>query len=282
MPEFRADLHCHTTCSDGTTSPEEIVRMAASIGLSGLSITDHDSINAYEIAAPVAQELGIRLLPGVEFSSIFRETSIHILGYGFSLKSLPLRTFCQRHLERRKNRNQAILERLKKEGMAVSEHELADAKPLDASHRHHTPGRPHIALAMVKKGYVKTIQEAFYKYLGEKGTCYVPGEPFSIEETIEIIHQSGGIAIIAHPHLIEKRSIKKQLLSMAFDGLEAYYAKFPPWEEKKWVQIAEEKGWLITGGSDFHGEHKPYITLGCAWVNEEIFNRLWLHYKQHE
>lgn len=281
MPEFRADLHCHTNCSDGTNSPAEIVRMAVDQGLSGLSITDHDTVEAYEEAVPLAKELGILLLPGVEFSSELKNTSIHILAYAFSLKNIALRAFCKRHLERRQDRNREILEELRRHGMPISEWEVIKANPVVGHKTQHSPGRPHIAQAMVMKGYVQSIEEAFHKYLSEKGSCYVAGKPFTIEETLDVIHQAGGLSIIAHPHLIDRRAIRKILFELPFDGLEAYYAKFPIWEQLKWVEKANEKGWLITGGSDFHGERKSYITLGCSWVNQEYFDRLWLHYKRH-
>ena len=145
-----------------------------------------------------------------------------------------------------------------------------------------TIGRPHIAQAMMKKGYVFSVEEAFKKYLAEGKPCYFKGHSFSVEETLQVIHDVHGLAIIAHPHLIERSSTVKRLLEMNFDGLEAYYAKFPPKQEQKWVKIAQFKKWLITGGSDFHGDIKPHIPLGCSWVNEEIFRFLQSHYLKNQ
>lgn len=280
MTEFRADLHCHTTCSDGSLSPQEIIRLASSIGLKGLSITDHDSIDAYDTALPVAKELSIEMIPGVEFSANHRNISVHILGYAFSLDNENIRLFCQRHQQRREKRNRAILELLAKHGMPITEDELLASVMEFAPLMHKSIGRPHIAQAMIHKGYVESVYEAFAKYLKEGKPCYAAGDIFTVEETINVIHQAKGLAIIAHPHLIENAGLLHQLLEMNFDGLEGYYARFPILQEERWIKIAQKKGWLITGGSDFHGVVKPTIPLGCSWVNEAVFRQMQNHYHQ--
>lgn len=262
---FRADLHCHTTCSDGSFTPEELVQLAAKFKLKGLSITDHDTIQAYSAAIPLCKELGIELIPGAEFSSVLNDASIHILGYGIDIDSPKIIEFCNLHRQRRTNRNRAILEKLESLNMPISPDEIA---------RKDTVGRPHIAQAMIKKGYVKSIQEAFKKFIGDGKPCYDPGKPFSVQETIDIIHEAHGVAVIAHPHLIPRKKTIKALLELNFDGIECYYGNFQANEHQKWVHMAHQKGWLITGGSDFHGDLKPGINLGCSWVNEEVFNKL--------
>lgn len=269
MTEFRADLHCHSTCSDGTFTPEELIAHAASLGLQGLSITDHDNIDAFEKALPHAEKLHIRLLPGIELSASHREETIHILGYGVDTRSPSLVSFCKQHQERREKRNSAILELLRKEQIVITEQELAAAAGGGSI------GRPHIAKIMIQKGVVKDLNEAFKKYLGDGKSCYAPGVRFTIEETIDVIHQADGFAILAHPHLIEKRKIVKEILDMDFDGLEGYYANYPKNIQHKWVKIGKDKGWIVTGGSDFHGTIKPYSSLGSSWTNEETFNMLY-------
>ncbi len=274
MLDFRADLHCHSTCSDGTFSPEQLVRAAKEMGLSGLSITDHDSISAYDTALPLAKEVGLEMIVGVEFSSMHFEESVHILGYAFPLDSQPIIELCARHNERRQQRNLAILQKLALNHMPVSEEDVLAELSASGPQNQHTIGRPHIAQAMIKKGYVKTVQEAFQQYLGEGKSCFSPGESVSTQETIDIIHSAGGVAILAHPHLMDNRIILKRLLKMNFDGLEGYYGKLQAAQHKKWVSLGKEKAWLVTGGSDFHGSIKPNIPLGCSWVNEEVFRRL--------
>lgn len=274
MTAFHADLHCHTTFSDGTFTPDALLNLAKKENLSGLAITDHESIKAYDIALPLAKELGIEMISGAEFSALHNGTSIHVLGYAFYLKSPLIHEFCLRHRQRRTKRNQAILELLAKHNMLITEEEIN----LNASDElPRSIGRPHIALAMLKKGYVATIQEAFRNYLGEGKRCYAQGESFSVEETIDIIHQANGLAVIAHPHLISETSIMHQLLELKFDGIETYYANFPSDKNQRWMKIAKRKGWLMTGGSDFHGDVKPQIALGASWTPEETFRILQKH-----
>lgn len=267
---FRADLHCHTTCSDGSVTPDKIIELALTKGLNGLSITDHDTIEAYGTALPVANSLGLQIVSGIELSAVHKHVSVHILGYSFSVESEIIKDFCIKHTRRRENRNRQILDLLKKHGMEVTEEEI---QPVSLTEKH-TIGRPHIALAMMRRGYVTSIQEAFHKYIGEGRPCYSPGGYFSVEETIDLIHRARGFAIIAHPHLIDDSSLVKDLLDMPFDGIEGYYSRFQLHHNEKWIQIGIKKGWLITGGSDFHGDIKPNIALGSSWVGEEVFSVL--------
>lgn len=136
---------------------------------------------------------------------------------------------------------------------------------------------------MIKKGYVQSVQEAFHLYIGENKPCYAPGvSKYTVEKTIEKIHEAKGLAVIAHPHLIEDGKIVNALLSMPFDGIEGYYARFSPEQEERWIKVGKRKGWLITGGSDFHGEIKPNNPLGCSWVGEETFNVLYELFRKNQ
>lgn len=280
MNEFRADLHCHSLCSDGTMSPSEIIDLAIKMGLNGLSITDHDTIAAYPEAILEAQSKNIQMIPGVEFSAIHRQTSVHILAYSFSLNSPIIKSFCQLHQKRRERRTMEILKLLAAQGMSLS----LDDFPSDllVPSLKHSMGRPHIALAMLKKGYVTSIQQAFHHYLGEGKPCYIPSSAFTVEETIELIHRANGLAIIAHPHLIENHAVCRDLLEMNFDGIEGYYARFQMTDHERWLKIGARKGWIITGGSDFHGSIKPNLSLGSSYVNEETFALLKQHYQNHQ
>lgn len=274
---FRADLHCHTTCSDGSLTPIEIVNLAMQVGLKGLAITDHDSIQSYAQALPEAEKIGLEMISGIEFSAMHHASSVHILGYSFSVGHPAITEFCLKHQQRRESRNQAILERLAANGMPVSQEEMLEWSLGSAS----TVGRPHIAQAMIKKGYVSTVQEAFKMYIGEGKPCYARGGSYSVEETIAVIHQAKGFAIIAHPHLIKEQKLVEQLVNLNFDGLEGYYALFYPSQNERWLKMAARKGWLVTGGSDFHGAIKPGIPLGASWVGEDTFRFLQERYKQN-
>lgn len=279
MIPFRADLHCHSTCSDGLLTPQELVQYAKQIGLSGLSITDHDTVAAYKEAIPKALELGLKMISGIEFSTLFADIPIHVLAYSFQLDHPSIQNYCQKHIERRHTRNLAIVAKLQQQGFNITYDEILQNAAQRASQ---TIGRPHIAMLMMEKGYVDSMQNAFKKYLGEKGLCYVPGTPFSTEETLQTIHATNGFAIIAHPHLIPKSSTVKRLLNLPFDGIEAYYASFSADENNKWVKIAQERNWLMTGGSDFHGSIKPINQLGSCFVNEETFQILAKRFHENE
>ncbi len=265
--EFRADLHCHTSCSDGTLSPKELIQLASRIGLRGLSITDHDTMAAYEEALPAAEQCGIKLGTGIEFSSDHQGQTVHILAYNFPLDSLEIAAFCIQHEQRRKDRNALMLKKLRAKGFIVEEHDLP---------RKGAIGRPHLAVAMLKRGYISSMREAFHRYLGEGKSCYASGFQFSVEETLHVIHQAGAKAFLAHPHLCPHTRIVKKILEMPFDGIECYYARCHPAHEQRWMKYAKERGLLYSGGSDFHGDIKPQIPLGCSWVDETAFDKIFL------
>lgn len=261
-----ADLHCHTTHSDGSASPEQIIDLAVKRGFKAVSITDHDTIEAYETVLPLAQKRGLEVMTGVEFSTHHKGVSVHILGYNFDLREKPIHDLIERHKKRRTERNQVIVELLKKKQMPIDEAAFFKLPGV--------VGRPHIALAMIAKGYVKSVKEAFLKYLGEDRPCYSPGTPFSVEETLEAIKASKGKAVLAHPHLLRNEKILSSLLTLPFDGMECYYANFPLQKNKRWLDLAQRKGWLITGGSDYHGTYKPTLHYGASYVDEPTFRRL--------
>ncbi len=261
-----ADIHTHTQASDGSFSPQDLVTHAKACGLFGLSITDHDTIAAYPEALAVAQKIDIKLGVGIEFSCVFEEHDVHLLGYDFDLKSQGIQELCLRHQKRRKNRNLMMLEKLRSEGIDISYDDIKG--PGDSR------GRPHIASVMVQKGYVTSIKEAFYRYLGEGKTCYVRGEGVTVSETIEIIHAAGGKAFIAHPHLLPSSFPIHLLLQEPFDGVECWYGTLSKKSAEPWVEIARQKQWLMSGGSDFHGSFKSDSRLGCKGVNEETFKQI--------
>lgn len=258
---YRADLHCHSTCSDGTCSPSELLLLAKEKGLRGLAITDHDTLDAYtKKLFSEAKSLGVKLFVGVEFSTRHKGYPVHLLGYGVE-KTPEILDFCEKHQERRLYRNRIILEKLKRLSIIINEEELGNPKD-------RTVGRPHIAQLLLEKGIVSSIQEAFNRFIGEGKPCFESGESVTPEETIQIIQNAGGKAFIAHPHLVRKGAVLNALLSMPFDGIECYYGRFNN-HEKRWLAVAERNGLLVSGGSDFHGTVKPHIELGCSWAGED-------------
>lgn len=271
----RFDLHSHSVCSDGSMSPKELLLHAKELGLSGLSITDHDTIESYKEIEDTAKEIDLDIISGVEFSAHLNDVSIHILAYSFSLDSAEIIEFCSKHLSRRRERNLNILSKLSKKGFHIKEEDLLinlDRAPICV-------GRPHIAQAMVKKGYVSSINEAFNRYIGEDCPCYHAGPRFCVEETLEVIKKGGGLSVIAHPHLIHNHKVEEALVNLPFDGIEVYYARFSQSQNGKWLQVAEKKNLLVTGGSDFHGIAKPHIHLGASTAPEQTFSILKKHYE---
>lgn len=264
---FRADLHCHTNKSDGSLTPSQLLKMAKEVGLSGISITDHDTIDAYEEAIPLAKELELQLGSGVEFSCSLNGVSVHVLAYDFDLTSSAIVSLCERHRIRRTTRLKGILERLNRYNIWITEEELQQFSTKSI-------GRPHIAQLMVSKGYAVSIKDAFQRFLGDGKPCYDPGEMVSVSETLSIIHHASGKAFVAHPHLIKHTILVKELMKLPFDGIECFYAKFPKGIESRWVNMAKERGLLMSGGSDFHGDTKDYIPLGCSWVDEPTFHQI--------
>lgn len=262
---FKADLHCHSLCSDGTLEPQELIQKAKEVGLQGLSITDHDTLKAYEnLIIPEGFIVGI----GVEFSCEYHRSSVHVLGYDVNPKHEAIQALCEQHVHRRKRRNQGILKKLALMGMVITEEEL------ESRFKQDNIGRPHIATLLIKKGYISTLQEAFNRWLGEGKPAFVQEGGISIEVTLKAIHQAGGKAFLAHPHLIENKKKLENLLQFSFDGIEAYYGRFPPEIQKVWEELAKKRGLLISGGSDFHGDIKPNSYLGSSFVGREDFDKI--------
>lgn len=272
MLNFRADLHSHTYFSDGSSSPEALLRLAKDSNLQGLSITDHDNVEAYEEALPIAKELDIKLLPGIELSAYHGKHSIHILGYGFDLKNEALLSTCHELAEARTAGNRLVLDKLKRHGFNISEEELTQ------TFTHRTLGRPHIAQLMVQKGYVPNVKAAFSDYLGDKAPCARGAlKVLSVADTISLIHQAGGLAVLAHPYHLKHKKLIHTLLNLdcKFDGIETFYGLMPPHLEKPVVEFALFHKLIMTGGSDFHGDMTPHLRLGCSFTPEETFNKFY-------
>lgn len=265
MNQFRADLHCHSICSDGTDEPKELLIKAKEMGLQGLSITDHDSIDAYTPALfEEAKTLEIELMTGVELSSEFNGSTVHVLGYHFDSNCPLFRDFITEMRRRREERNLSILQKLEKQKMKIDIDELKGIA---------TVGRPHIAALLVKKGYVNSLQEAFTKYLKDGALCSASYFRLTPTEAIQKIHEAKGKAIIAHPHFYPKTYLKR-LLNFNFDGIECHYGSFAKEVAAPFLEIAKKKDWIATGGSDYHGKVKPHLYLGASYVGRDVFEKL--------
>jgi 3',5'-nucleoside bisphosphate phosphatase len=255
------DLHVHTNLSDGTNSPEQVVRFAAQQGLRAIAITDHDTVAGVSRACEQGETNGVEVVPGVELSTKWDTGIMHVLGYWIRadhpdfVKSLDL-------LQRgRRERVPKILRRLDAQNIRVSQSEV------DLEARGGVPGRPHVGRVMVRKGYVKDIQDAFDKYLGKGRSAYVAKQVLFPEEAIRLLAQTAGICVLAHPYSLEEtpdglRAILKSLKRYGLRGIEAYCPKHSPEETNAFLDLARSLDLAVTGGTDYHGSNKPDIQMG--------------------
>jgi hypothetical protein len=263
------DLHIHSNASDGTLTPAQIVETAKRLGLGAVAITDHDTTEGSRVALPLARSSAVSLLSGVEISSapprsVPCKGSFHILGYGIDLDSRDLIQTLARLQEARKNRNPAIVECLNRLGFDITMDEIMDVVGNGQA------GRPHIAQAMVIKGFVRTIDEAFERFLARGKPAYVDKYRISCREAIELIRGAGGIAVLAHPYLLSLKDplaveqLVVSLKKMGLQGLEVYYPEHPPQATVFYEHLAKTHHLLKTGGTDFHGAIKPEIQMGTG------------------
>jgi predicted metal-dependent phosphoesterase TrpH len=239
------ELHCHTTCSDGTLTPSELVHAAVRAGVMALAITDHDTLSGWQEAVTTAQLHNLEIVQGVELSTVHNDRSLHILGFYPNAQQLsaPL----SERLEGRKRRSQKMIAKLEALGYPISLPELGEGM---------APGRPHLAKALVDAGHVKSMREAFDRLLGDAKPAYVHYEKFSISEGITLLRNCGAVPVWAHPYLFrggEVEDVLKELLDAGLMGIEVYHPSHTPKETKKLEALCSQYGLLMTGGSDYHG-----------------------------
>lgn len=279
MGQGLIDLHTHSTISDGSETPTRVIQMAAEKGLRALSLTDHDTVGGLDEAFEAASRLNdFELIPGIEISAEYEEGTIHILGHFIDYNNEALLKSLEVLQKARADRNPKIIRKLCDLGLEITEEEVAEIAGDGVV------GRPHIAQALINRGYVKNVQEAFDKYLKKNGKAYVDKERFSQVDSIDMIHKAGGVATLAHPKFVHGGNLKnveqliKSLAEKGLDGLEVYYGSHSPKEVKWFAELAEKYGLIATGGSDFHGKTKPDIEIGTGMgklkVPYEIVPRL--------
>ena len=263
MKTGQIDLHVHSSASDGTLSPSELVLEAKKQGLLAFALTDHDTIDGIAEARTAAKEAGIELIPGVELSTEYKEKEIHMVGLFLDETNPRLLEHLTRFRDNRKNRNLKMYELLQQEGFDITKEALQEMFP-DA-----VLTRAHVARFLLDKGYIKSISEAFEKYIGDGCRCNVPREKISPQEAIELIHHAGGKAILAHPilyHMSDQRlrELITDCVSCGLEGIEALYSTYQPGDERYIRRLADEYNLKLSGGSDFHGSNKPQIHLGSG------------------
>jgi 3',5'-nucleoside bisphosphate phosphatase len=266
------DLHSHSTASDGTDRPGEVVRQAKQAGLSALSLTDHDTVGGIAEAQHSAREVGIDFLPGIEISCSYpRPGTMHILGYGIDPASPALTTTLSELIRARNERNDRIIAALNAKGIPITlEQVRAVATRGDPRNENVTVGRPHIAKVLQMLGVVSNNAQAFRDYLGGNGLVYADKERLTNREAIDLIHSAGGVACLAHAFQLQKdnwaqlRNEIKHLKSLGLDAIEVIHSDHREALVAELSDIAKKLDLLCTGGSDYHGSNKKHIKLGTV------------------
>jgi predicted metal-dependent phosphoesterase TrpH len=272
------DLHTHTTHSDGSASPKELIARASSKGARSIAITDHDTVDSFVEARAASDRFGIEFVPGIEISADFSPGTMHILGYYVDDESTALKEKLAALKKAREKRNPEIAHHLEGLGFDISYDEVVQVAG------NNVVGRPHFARLLVEKGYVRSIQEAFDRLLKKGAPAYVEKARLSPAESIELIHRAGGVAVLAHPCQLKLPSYEAvselvaELAALGLDGIEANYSRHSTVERSTYSEIARQHHLLVTGGSDYHGSYKPDIDvvtgLGDLEVPYEVLEEL--------
>ena len=277
------DLHIHSTASDGSLTPSEILQQAQKLNLAAIAITDHDSLEGSKAAIGIGIPSSIHFLTGVEISAAYPSFfpgsgSLHILGYSIRLNDTVLNQTLDKLQRARKNRNPEILKRLNKLGLPLSLEEVREEVGQGQL------GRPHIARAMVNKGYVQSIDEAFDSFLGTDKPAYVDKYRIQCAEAIALIRGAGGIPVLAHPGLLnaageqDLNHLIVNLIKIGIQGIEVYYPEHTHQQINYYTDLAERHNLLITGGTDFHGTIMPKIKMGSGkgnlFIPYELYEKL--------
>jgi 3',5'-nucleoside bisphosphate phosphatase len=263
-----ADLHLHTNFSDGTFSPEELVLQAQKAGLSCIALTDHDTVEGCARTAAATAAVKMEFISGTELTAELDDTELHVLGYFLDTQNEKLLTEIAKFQAVRQKRIHEMVARVNELGVPLeveSVFALANCK---------SPGRPHVARALVKAGLVKNMDEAFDRFLKKGRPAWVPKSKISALEAIELIHQAGGLAVMAHPGLNRTDEIIPGLVDSGLDGIECFHTKHSTAMSERYLEIADKFDLLVTGGSDCHGFSKGKPLIGTVKLPYEHVEKL--------
>jgi len=256
------DLHTHTTASDGTCSPTELVKLASEVGLEAIAVTDHDTLSGLDEAQAAGQLFGVEVIPGCELSLELEEGIgwLHMVALWVPQDAKSLNDAFEWVIERRRNRNHEIVEQLRKQGISITYEAVA-------ARAEGTVGRPHFAQELVSLGVASDVKEAFRVWIGDYGRAYVPKRKLKPKQALDILNEIGATSILAHPFALNMKpqdvdELLGKLKAMGLDGIEVYYSEHSDVEVKRYKELAEKHDLLLSGGSDFHGTNKPHIALG--------------------
>lgn len=271
------DLHAHSDRSDGTYTPSELLDYAVEKKLNAIALTDHDSIDGLDEFLSRAEGKPIEAVPGIEFSTAYQGKDVHLVGLFIDYKSEAMKGALDEFCRSRDNRNRRMCELLCEHGVEITYEEMCETYP-DA-----VLTRAHYGALMISKGYVKSMAEAFDRYIGDHAKCYIPREKVTPVMAVDLVRRCGGVPILAHPplyHMSEERldALVHELAENGLVGIEVLYSTYHERERRQMAGLAEKYDLLWSGGSDFHGAHKQGLDLGCGYgsleVPEEIYQRL--------
>ena len=280
----RIDLHVHSNKSDGSYTPTELVDYALAKELSAFALTDHDTVDGLAEALSYASDLSREVIPGIELSTENEGRDVHILGLYIDAQNQDFCTYLKDFQASRELRNEKMCVKLRECGFDISMEQLRERFPDSVV------TRGLYAKYMYETGQLRSMKEAFERYIGDTGPCFVAREKVTPEQAIELIHTAGGIAVLAHPVLYHMGNAKldsftARLKKAGLDGIEAVYTTYTPSDEREIKRLAQKYGLLITGGSDFHGTTKPDTDLGVGYgrlfVPEELLEQL-KDYRRHK
>lgn len=272
----RADLHTHTTASDGMQRPADNIRLAKEAGLAAIAITDHDTVDGIAEAMEAGERLGIIVVPGVEISTSAGGGDIHILGYYTDWQNDAWRRKLGSLLDVRDRRNEMIIERLRAMGIAIRLEEVAEEARKQGKDGG-SIGRPHIAALLIAKDIVGTMQEAFDRYLGSEGSAYVNPPRLHPFEAVDWIREAGGTSVIAHPGIYGNDELVEEIIRYGADGIEVYHSDHLPEDEARYERLARQYKLIVTGGSDYHGERQGEVFhghIGSRTVDVSVLQQL--------
>ena len=264
-----ADLHLHTLFSDGTFTPEELVTRAQKAGLACIALTDHDTVEGCERAAAACTAVQMDFIAGAELTAEHEDTEVHVLGYFLDRKNKVLLERISKFQAVRQNRIREMVAALNRLGIPLQ------AEVVFALANCKSPGRPHVARALVKEKLIDSLDEAFEKYLKKGRTAWVPKTKMSALEGVELIHQAGGLAVMAHPGLNRTDEIIPDLVAAGLDGIECFHTKHSTVMAERYLEIAEKHDLLVTGGSDCHGFSKKAPLIGTVRLPYEHVEKLY-------
>lgn len=277
------DLHVHSTCSDGTFTPEELVDYAIKKGLTAFALTDHDTVSGLDRAINYADSLRHtpvqipEVVPGIELSTEYQGKDIHMVGLFIDYHQPDFARYLEDFIHSRENRNKKMCALLREHGIDITYEALLAEFPGAVI------TRAHFARFLLSHGYIQSLKEAFDRYVGDRCPCFVPREKVTPAQAVELILGAGGVPVLAHPilyHMSDDRleALVAELKSIGLVGIEAIYSTYNTAEERQIRGLASKYGLKISGGSDFHGANKPKIDLGTGWgklyVPDEVLEKL--------